>query len=110
MSICFKIYKNGTKRWYLNGKLHRLDGPAVELLTGTKRWYLNGKHHREDGPAVELSTGTKEWYLVGKCIGENDKGFWEFLDSISEDKKKNPKLLEYYPESAIRKFSFSQNF
>jgi len=32
----------------------------------TKEWYLNGKHHREDGPAVEYSDGTKEWYLYGK--------------------------------------------
>ena len=38
-----KVYANGTKHWFLNGKLHREDGPAVELANGTKSWYLNGK-------------------------------------------------------------------
>ena len=59
-------YSNGAKEWYLKGKLHRTDGPAVEYSDGTKAWYLNGKHHRTDGPAVEYSDGTKQWYLKGK--------------------------------------------
>ncbi len=53
----------GTKRWYLNGNLHREDGPAVEYANGKKYWYLNDNLHREDGPAVEESDGTKWWYL-----------------------------------------------
>ena len=36
-------YSDGSKAWYLNGKLHREDGPAVEYSNGTKHWYLNGK-------------------------------------------------------------------
>ena len=40
--IC-KTYSNGDKEWYLNGKLHREDGPAVEYANGTKHWLLNGK-------------------------------------------------------------------
>ncbi len=42
---------NGTKLWY-DGKLHRLDGPAIEYSDGTKEWYREGKHDRVDGPAV----------------------------------------------------------
>jgi len=34
--------ESGSKRWYLNGKLHREDGPAIEWNDGDKRWYLNG--------------------------------------------------------------------
>ena len=56
---------NGNKYWWLNGKLHREDGPAVEYADDHKRWYLNGERHREDGPAVEDADGTKEWYLNG---------------------------------------------
>ena len=56
---------NGTKSWYLNGKLHREDGPAVENSDGTKQWYLNNRLHREDGPAIECDNGTKQWYLNG---------------------------------------------
>jgi hypothetical protein len=63
-----KVNSNGDKRWFLNGKLHREDGPAVEHADGDKLWFLNGKIHREDGPAVECTDGTKYWYLNGKLI------------------------------------------
>jgi len=64
------IDDRGTVRWYLNGKLHRKDGPAVEYVDGTKYWYLNGQYHREDGPAVETASGAKWWFLNGRCIKE----------------------------------------
>ena len=57
------ISSDGNKYWYLNGKLHRVDGPAVECSDGTKYWYLNGKLHRVDGPAIEYSNGDKYWFL-----------------------------------------------
>lgn len=47
-------YSNGDKEWW-RGKLHREDEPAMELMNGSKLWYLNGELHREDGPALELS-------------------------------------------------------
>ncbi len=56
-------YPNGNKHWYLNGKLHREDGPAIEYADGHKFWYLNGRRHRVDGPAIEFPNGTKHWYL-----------------------------------------------
>ena len=62
------IEPNGTKKWYLNGELHREDGPAVEWSDGTKSWYLNGERHREDGPAVERPDGTNLWCINGKEI------------------------------------------
>jgi hypothetical protein len=68
--IC-KIDSIGTKSWYLNDELHRIDGPAVEYSSGTKYWHLNNKLHREDGPAVECANGTKGWYLNGKLHRED---------------------------------------
>jgi hypothetical protein len=65
-------YSDGSKEWYLNDNLHRQDGPAVEYPNGTKYWYLNGELHREDGPAVEWSNGTKCWYLNGKEVSFED--------------------------------------
>jgi hypothetical protein len=59
-------YTDGSKSWYLNGKLHREDGPAKEYAYGTKSWWLNGKRHRTDGSAIEHFDGTKQWYLNGK--------------------------------------------
>ena len=58
--------RNGSKEWYQNGEYHRLDGPALERSNGYKEWYQNGKLHRLDGPAYEGSDGYKEWYIEGK--------------------------------------------
>jgi hypothetical protein len=60
------VYRNGIKRWKLNYKLHRLDGPAFECSDGTKAWYVDGKLHRLDGPARVWSDGTKEWWINDK--------------------------------------------
>ena len=57
---------NGSKFWYINGKRHRLNEPACEYADGTKYWYLNGQRHRVDGPAIEWADGIKEWYLNGQ--------------------------------------------
>ena len=38
-----KVNADGSKRWYLNGKCHREDGPAIEWANGSKYWYRNGK-------------------------------------------------------------------
>jgi hypothetical protein len=57
---------NGSKLWYLNGKLHRLNGPAIEWSNESKEWWVKGKRHRLDGPAIEREDGTKEWYVNGE--------------------------------------------
>ena len=66
-----KIDAYGNKRWFLNGKYHRENGPAVEWANGNKFWCLNGLLHRENGPAIEYSNGYKAWYLNGKLHREN---------------------------------------
>jgi len=53
------------KKWYVEGKLHRIDGPAIESLEGIYEWYKNGKLHRDDGPAIEYFDGYKAWYKNG---------------------------------------------
>lgn len=66
-----KVYDDGEKHWYKEGKLHREDGPAVEYADGDKKWYKEGMCHREDGPAVEYANGTKYWFLNGKIYNVN---------------------------------------
>ena len=62
--IC-KVDEYGTKFWYLNGKLHRTDGPAVEHANGEKCWYLNGKEiSKEEHRSI---TALYNW------IKENDR-------------------------------------
>jgi hypothetical protein len=63
--------KNNNIVYYLNGKFHRTDGPAIEWR-GSKFWCLNGKRHREDGPAIVHSDGGKDWYLNNKYHGINN--------------------------------------
>ena len=66
-----KVYENRTT-WYLNGKLHREYGPAVERNNGSKAWYLNNRLHREDGPAIEDVDGNKKWFLHGVELTESE--------------------------------------
>jgi len=97
-----RVFVNGSKEWFLNGKRHHEDGPAVEYANGYKAWYLNGKHHREDGPAIEFASGSKEWFLNDKLHREDgpaiewasgDK-YWylngEYLTEAQHKAKTNP--------------------
>jgi hypothetical protein len=69
-----KVSANGGKSWYLNGKLHREDGPAVEYASGSKFWYLKGKYMTEEehraamNPAVEMTVEE-----ICKALGKNVK-------------------------------------
>ena len=47
-------------------KLHRENGPAIELRNGYAAWYYDGKLHRDDGPAVIQTNGKKELWEHGK--------------------------------------------
>ena len=67
-----KVHADGTKKWWLNGKRHREDGPAIERADGSKSWCLNGERHREDGPAYEGANGTKSWWLNGEDLTEEE--------------------------------------
>ena len=63
--IC-KINEFGIKCWYLNGQLHREDGPAIECADGHKEWYFHDQLHRLNGPAMEHANGSRAWYLYDK--------------------------------------------
>ena len=62
------IYPNGDEEWWINGKLHRTDGPAIIWPDGRQEWYLNGYIHRADGPAAIDADGTLEWWINGNNI------------------------------------------
>jgi hypothetical protein len=61
-----KEFSSGSKYWYQNNKLHRVDGPAIEYSNGDKSWYQNGLRHRIDGPAIDHYDGGKYWFLYNK--------------------------------------------
>lgn len=56
---------DGDKKWWVNGLLHRIGGPAVELNNGDKEYWVDGIRHREDGPAIDFKF-YKVWFVNGK--------------------------------------------
>ena len=65
------VYSNGAQEWRLNGRLHRVDGPAFIGEHGYEVWYLDGKCHRVGGPAVTGPNGHKEWHYKGNLHRED---------------------------------------
>jgi len=52
--------------WFIDLNIeHRSNGPAVEYTDGSKKWFIVGKLHRSDGPAVEHANGKFEWWWYG---------------------------------------------
>ena len=66
-----KVYSDRVE-WFQDGKLHRIDGPAIEWFDGDEHWFQKGKYHRIDGPAIEDANGYKCWYLQGKRVTESE--------------------------------------
>ena|ERR1700691_3109733 len=89
-------YDEGTIIYYLNGKCHREDGPAIIHPDGSIFYYLNGKCHREDGPAAIWNDGTVFYYLNGKRHREdgpaaiwNDGTVFYYINHIDITKEVN---------------------
>ena len=106
-----KIDSNGNKCWWLNGKRHREDGPAVEWANGDTSWWLNGKLHRENGPAVEWADGYKSWWLNGELHREDgpaiewadgDKEWWLNGEEVTEEEVMGKKSRKAAVEETSR--------
>jgi len=63
------IHANGSVKWYRHGVRHREDGPACIYVNGTRKWYRNGLRHRDDGPASTYPDGRRIWYENGVRTG-----------------------------------------
>jgi len=62
----------------LNGKFHRLDGPAIEYADGTKKWYICGKEvSKPKVDSFRLKTLTLSFVVnrrIWKLFGTNYVG------------------------------------
>jgi len=47
-------YASGTRQWFLNDKLHREDGPAIEWPDGHCAWFLNDIAYTEEEYNIEV--------------------------------------------------------
>jgi hypothetical protein len=90
-----EYWLNGNTRkegHYLNGVLHREDGPAIIFyyVNGNiwhEEYWLNGKRHREDGSAIIKYCGAgnlkyKEYHLNHRCLTEQ-----EWFNQLSAESK-----------------------
>ena|ERR1700691_1414023 len=80
-------YSDGSIFYFLNGKHHREDGPAIIFSHGTLEYCLNGLRHREDGPAIIWYDGIEEWCINNKDITKEVKK-WIKQNKIPEDHEK----------------------
>jgi hypothetical protein len=67
MESTLAIAPSDYKEWRLNGKLHRVDGPAIEYANGDKTWWLNDKYYfsfEEWKQEVRNYYDTQEDYLL----------------------------------------------
>ena len=55
---------DGTKCWYVNNRLHRTDGPAVECADGSKSWYVNGKQYGTNKSFQQAANLTDEEMMM----------------------------------------------
>ena len=81
-------YFNGTNAYYKNGQRHRVGAAAVEYPSGARYYYYEDKRHRVDGPAIEYTDGTKGWFIHGDEVSEEVYNFYL--------KKRRKLQLKYY--------------
>jgi hypothetical protein len=74
----------GNLHWYNDkGQYHREGMPAFIHIDGLQSYWLNGKVHRTDGPAV-ISKGRYKWWINDKIYISN-KYFQEAAGITDED-------------------------
>ena len=93
----FDLYKYNVMRyieeWWINGKRHRLNGPAATWSDSSKEWYSNGERHRLDGPAVMWYNGNKEWWIKNKYLDSLAVETWFKENNIDLKKRKHQVLF-----------------
>ncbi len=83
------VRADSSRSWYINGRIHRTDGPAYEGADGTLSWWIRGERHREDGPAYDDSAhGDRGWYLRGEELT-----FYNWLAYVAESEEQRTELI-----------------
>ena len=65
------------------------DGYRFESADGTKEWWVEGKRHRLDGPAVEYADGYKEWWVNGKKLTKKEIDVYVKQQQVKDIVSKN---------------------
>ncbi len=79
-----RLYEEGKtdEAFSLGLELHEIEKskitPELPPIIGDQKWYLDGKLHREDGPAIIYADGREAYYVNGKLIASSIDGHWLF--------------------------------
>ena len=58
--------------YWVDGKLHRTNGPAIAWSNGEQSYWINDKLHRLDGPAVTWDNGEEFYFVDNKEVSKED--------------------------------------
>lgn len=77
-----KNYSGGVIIYFKDDFYHRKNGPAKIWPDGYSEWWLNGKLHREDGPAIVGGGDTRasSYWMHGVSLTEKEFIKWKLLD------------------------------
>jgi hypothetical protein len=91
---------------------------------GDKFWYYKGKLHREQGPAIELNNNSTAWYFEGekiKCSSQQEfdkaiaikkqaatKKYWDVRVECTLPATLNYRIFAASPEEAVALVNSSQ--
>lgn len=78
------VLQQDYKSWFVDGKYHREDGPALIWRSGRREWWIKDRRHRKNGPAI-VDKNYRAWYVNGQFHREN-----------------GPAIIHYYPR--VKKF------
>ena len=81
--------------------VHMNEPQMQQLPDGTKEWYLHGKLHREDGAAYEGADGTKQWWLHDRYY-ENAETWAEALLK-SRNEKHDKQSIDAFLKAILKK-------
>lgn len=70
----------GFEAWFVNGRRHRVGGPAYVDDNGVAEWWANDRRHRVDGPATSSPYTDNEWWVRGSQV--EDPADVAYLDAI----------------------------
>jgi hypothetical protein len=91
----------GYKTHYVNGVIHKDDGPARVYDYGRVIWYKNGKKHKEDGLADVNTDGTGNYWLNGRWFSDDEAKYKRELLKY-QSKKCNDTLMNKSIEELVK--------
>ena len=88
----------------IGGERHNINGPAIKSWNNQlEEWYVNGNLHRLDGPALTTAGGTKQFYVNGELFHKS-ADYWKHPDVMAymKNKEKDDLLTPDPPVSATK--------